>query len=91
MDAVTIRPATDMSIRTALIIAAVIILAMFVFDRAMIANMNGWASQTVEISLTQRVLAGMAVLWNHFWWALTPMIVGFMLTVSVLSRPAKRA
>jgi len=81
-----------MSIKTALIIAAVIIVGMFILDRVMIAQMNSWATQTVEIPLNQRVLAGIAILWDHFWWALTPIIIGFMLTVSLLTnRPAKRA
>jgi len=81
-----------MTIRTALLIAAAIVIAMFAFDRVMIASMNRWADQTVAISSSQRILTGIAVLWDHFWWILTPIIFGFMLTASLLTnRPGKRA
>jgi Na+/H+ antiporter NhaC len=81
-----------MSMKNALIIAAIFIVAMFVFDRVMMAKVNSWASQTVEIPASQRLLLGIALLWDRSWLILSPVIVGIMLLVSALiNRSASRS
>lgn len=74
-----------MRMRTSLIIAAVIIVGMFVFDRIMTAEMSRWADQVVAISLTQRLLAGVAFLWHRFWWIGAPGIAAVFLLISMVT------
>ena len=74
-----------MRVRTALIISAVIIVGMFVFERIMMAQVDKWAERVTEISPTERLLAGLAFFWGHFWWMAAPAVVGSLLLICVMT------
>ena len=82
-----------MRIKTGLIIAAVIIVGMFVFDRAMMRQVSQWAGQTVELSVTQRVLAQIAFVWGRYWFVLAPAVAGIFWTIGIITEhlESKRA
>jgi len=82
-----------MRIKTGLIIASVIIVAMFVFDSVMMAELRHWADQTVELSLAQRVLLTAAYMWRRYWIILAPAIAGLFWTIGIITEhsESKRA
>ena len=82
-----------MRTRTGLIIASVIIVAMFVFDWVMMKQVSQWADLTVELSVTHRVLAQLAFVWHRYWFVLAPAIAGIFWTIGIITEhsESKRA
>ncbi len=81
-----------MRARTALIIGAVGIVVMFVFGRVMESRVDSWAERMTEVSATERSLAGIAIMWNHFWWIGAPVILALMLMISLIThKPSAQA
>ena len=80
-----------MRIRTAIIVASLIVGAMFAFRYVMWREINIWAKQAVELSLTQRILLTIASAWDRFWVLGAQAIFGLMLLISFITyRPATR-
>jgi hypothetical protein len=62
-----------------------IILCMFALEYRMHALATEWAALGIEIPLHDRILLGVAALWGHMWFLLSPVILAGCMGVAVLT------
>ena len=69
----------------ALGVAFFIIAGVFVLEHSMRRLANEWAGLGVEISISDRILFGVAALWSRFWFLLSPVILAACMGIAVLT------
>jgi hypothetical protein len=68
----------------AIVVAAVLIGGMFAFSLYMRARMDDNISEGIVLSLGERALFALAVLWRSGWWLLSPFILALCVGVAAI-------
>ena len=74
-----------MRYRTAIVLAVLLTVGMFIFKAVMISAAAHWAEQGAVLTSFDRVLLFGAAFWGQFWWFMVPIIFVGLLGVAALA------
>jgi hypothetical protein len=76
-----------MRVRTAIILAAVVVAAMFVLDYTTRFAVQRWAAELANLTPAQLIRVRVAFLWSRYWTLGAPLILAIFVLIARLVPP----